>query len=237
MIEPVEELTAICKKQNCVVMIDGAHAPGVLDIDVNTIGADLYTGNCHKWLFAPKGCAFMWVSEAFRAQFTNCPQPAIISSTGWYDYVGRFAYTGTRDYTAFCTLSASLKFIDEVLGGMEPMRQYCRQLLRDGCDYLVKEWNTSYLVPYDMHGVMANVILPVQSLALANQLQKRLHKERNMFIVVGAVPRASNSGNDIDVCTDIVFVRISAQVYLEFQDFQLLVEAVAEILPTCTMEA
>jgi isopenicillin-N epimerase len=146
MIEPVKALTAIAKQYGCVVMIDGAHAPGVLDIDVEDIGADLYTGNCHKWLFAPKGCAFLWVSPSYRAAYTNSPQPVVISSTGRYDYTGRFAYTGTRDYTAFCTLPSSFTFINDTLGGMETMRSYCKGLLKEGCDLLVQEWKTGYLV-------------------------------------------------------------------------------------------
>src|SRR4051794_18894244 len=73
MIKPVKALTAIAKAHGSLVLVDGAHAPGVLDIDVRDIGADYYTGNCHKWLYAPKGSAFLWVAPA--AQSTMCPQP------------------------------------------------------------------------------------------------------------------------------------------------------------------
>lgn len=63
MIEPVKELSAICKQHGATVLIDGAHAPGVLDIHVQEIGADFYTGNLHKWMFCPKGCAFLWTTK------------------------------------------------------------------------------------------------------------------------------------------------------------------------------
>jgi isopenicillin-N epimerase len=148
MIEPVKELTKLCKAKAplCKVLIDGAHAPGVLDINVCDIGADYYTGNCHKWVFAPKGSAFLWVAP--ETQSGLHPQPVVISSSGKYDYLGRFAYTGTRDYTAFATIPAALSFIDDYLGGMNSYRHYCKQLLRDGCDYLIEQWKTSYLVSY-----------------------------------------------------------------------------------------
>ncbi len=87
MIHPVETLTAMAKAHGSLVMIDGAHVPGVLDIDVLAIGAHYYTGNCHKWLFAPKGSAFLWVHPDH--QQVEHPQPVVISSSGKYDFVGR----------------------------------------------------------------------------------------------------------------------------------------------------
>ena len=68
LIEPVAELAALCHRYNAVVLVDGAHAPGVLDIDVHSIGADYYTGNCHKWLYAPKvlaHCLLVWLFVCF----------------------------------------------------------------------------------------------------------------------------------------------------------------------------
>ena len=83
---PVRELTALAKTKGATVVIDGAHAPGMIDIDVHAIGADLYTGNCHKWLFAPKGTAFLWTSAS--AQTDQFPQPCVISSSQKYDFTG-----------------------------------------------------------------------------------------------------------------------------------------------------
>ncbi len=89
MIKPIETLTTMAKSHGSLVMIDGAHAPGVVDIDVNAIGAHFYTGNCHKWLFAPKGSAFLWVCK--EQQLVNSPQPVVISSSGKYDFIGRYS--------------------------------------------------------------------------------------------------------------------------------------------------
>ncbi len=83
---PIEQLTALAKTKDAVVVIDGAHAPGMVDIDVDRIGADLYTGNCHKWLFAPKGTAFLWTKRS--AQTEQFPQPCVISSSQMHDYTG-----------------------------------------------------------------------------------------------------------------------------------------------------
>jgi selenocysteine lyase/cysteine desulfurase len=92
MIEPVDALTTICKEKGALVLIDGAHTPGVLELNLEASQYDFYLGNCHKWLYAPKGTAFMWVAKS--AQTDTFPEPTVISSSGVRDYVGRFAYTG-----------------------------------------------------------------------------------------------------------------------------------------------
>jgi isopenicillin-N epimerase len=95
LIEPVRELGAVARASGSLVMIDGAHAPGVLDIDVNSLECDFYTGNCHKWLFTPKGSAFMWVSRAH--QTSSFPEPTVISSSGQHDFLGRFVLLRKED--------------------------------------------------------------------------------------------------------------------------------------------
>ena len=85
---PIIRLTARAKEKGAVVLIDGAHAPGMVAIDVDAIGADLYTGNCHKWLFAPKGTAFLWARRSVQTE--DFPLPCVISSMGKEDFVGEF---------------------------------------------------------------------------------------------------------------------------------------------------
>jgi isopenicillin-N epimerase len=230
MVEPVEELSRICKtmQPNMTVLIDGAHAPGEIDINLKRdflAHADYYTGNCHKWLFCPKGSAFMWTNP--RKITDMHPQPVVISSTGWYDYLGRFSYTGTRDYTAFATIPAGLSFIEDYLGGLESMRAYCRNLLRVGSQICINRWSTGYLVAWEMNAstFMTNVILPpsVDTEELAKELQDRLYNDYGLSIVYRSVPSAEIPGKEI------FYVRVSSQVYLEASDFERLAAAVEEI--------
>ena len=62
LVLPVKRLAQVCRRYNVTVLIDGAHAPGQLPLDVCEVGADFYVGTCHKWLFSPKGSAFLWAS-------------------------------------------------------------------------------------------------------------------------------------------------------------------------------
>lgn len=94
---PVSRLAKLCKDAGVQqVMIDGAHALGQIDIDMNSLessGVDYYTGNGHKWLYCPKGTAFLWTRQAFHASTT----PTVVSSD-WapHDYMRDFLYTGSR---------------------------------------------------------------------------------------------------------------------------------------------
>ena len=153
IIEPVKELTALAHKFGALSLIDAAHAPGVIDIDVHDIGADYYLGNCHKWLYAPKGSAFLWVAPGQQAY----SEPTVISSTGKHDFVGRYAYTGkdnvnhnpflstanicpTAEYTTLSLLyaysmSAQCRLTDgslvvnlQVLGTTQRLPQYLQRL-------------------------------------------------------------------------------------------------------------
>ncbi len=72
---PVEELCRRAKKAGIIAFVDGAHVPGQMDLDLSTLGADIYTGNCHKWMCTPKGSAFLWASTEFKDKLT----PLVVS--------------------------------------------------------------------------------------------------------------------------------------------------------------
>lgn len=143
MIEPVKELTKLTHDAGALALIDAAHAPGVIDIDISDINPDFYLGNCHKWLYAPKGTAFLWVSKP--QQTSTSPEPTVISSSGEPSYIGRFRYTGTRDYTGFAALPAALAFVD-TLGGLATVQRYNHGLALQAAEYLARAWGTYLLV-------------------------------------------------------------------------------------------
>ena len=248
MIEPIEDLTKICHEHGSKVMIDGAHAPGQVAIDVKAIDAEFYLGNCHKWLFCPKGSAFMHVKKS--EQKADFPEPNVISSTGLRDFVGRYSYTGTRDYTAFASIYDGLKYSSYI--GFEKMQRYNHTLAVDVGRRLARAWDTYLLVEDEnMIGNMVNVVLPSTIAQDVKNMQETLDKEHNIYVVYKSTSDLTSTlvdttddgsdDNDNDIQkkakSEIFYLRLSVQIYMEESDFDLLEELVPKLLKSPEQKA
>ena len=103
---PVHRLVSVCRARGVRVMVDGAHALGMLPIDLRTLDADYYTGNAHKWLCAPKGAAFLYV----RRELQDTVHPTVISHFLDEGFLREFDWTGTQDFSAFLSVTAALEW-------------------------------------------------------------------------------------------------------------------------------
>jgi len=226
MIEPVKELSAISRAHGAISFVDGAHAPGTIPIDVQDIGCDFYTGNLHKWCFTPKGCAFLWVAP----EHQEAIQPTVISSTGLQTFDGKFNYTGTRDYSAFCCIPAALRFRETHFGD-EECRAYLHGLVTAAATELADAWGTYLLVPNEMCASMVNIVLPwTGSEDAVRKMREDLDKTYNLYVVYGKVTNKKGSEETEEV---IWFVRISGAVYLEPSDFR----QIKDLVPTLLLNA
>lgn len=105
LVLPVEEICAAAREAGVLAIVDGAHAPGHVPLDLEAIGADVYAGNCHKWLSAPKGAAFLWA----RPEHQGWIDPLVVS---WgYDegFARRHGWQGTRDPAAALAVPAAIE--------------------------------------------------------------------------------------------------------------------------------
>jgi len=110
LVLPVERLVARARAAGLLTVVDGAHAPGQVRLDVNALGADFYTGNCHKWVCAPKGAAFLHVRRELQDSVE-----ALIVSWGFGDdatFVSRNEYQGTRDPSAYLTVPDAIHWVE-----------------------------------------------------------------------------------------------------------------------------
>jgi isopenicillin-N epimerase len=130
---PVEIICARAREQGIVTLVDGAHAAGQLDLDLPSIGADFYTGNCHKWMLSPKGAAFLYT----RKEMQSIIQPLVVSwgysptaqNSHGSRYVDLLAWTGTRDPAAALAVPAAISF----------MKTYHWDSVRHSCNVLLHE--------------------------------------------------------------------------------------------------
>jgi len=128
LIFPVAEICRRARAAGILTIIDGAHAPGQISLDLDTIGADIYTGACHKWLMAPKGAAFLYA----RREVQHLLEPLVVS----WGYEGEFPsgstfidhheWQGTRDLAVFLSVPAAIQFQQDF--GWENVRQECHRL-------------------------------------------------------------------------------------------------------------
>lgn len=129
VVMPVEPLIERARERGILTMIDGAHVPGQLDLDLHALGCDFYSGNCHKWLMSPKGSAFLYVREEMQPMV----EPLVVS-WGWESsapgpnrFVDHHEWTGTRDPSAYLAVPAAIDFFEE--HQWPKVRVRCRKLL------------------------------------------------------------------------------------------------------------
>ncbi|HWN20945.1 MAG TPA: aminotransferase class V-fold PLP-dependent enzyme [Gaiellaceae bacterium] len=109
---PVEEACAAAREAGVLSIVDGAHAPGQVPIDLATLGADVYAGNCHKWLCAPRGSGFLWA----RPEHQGWIEPAVVSWS-WVEestFARRHTWAGSRDPSAYLAIPAALEYAGTV---------------------------------------------------------------------------------------------------------------------------
>merc|ERR1719201_1972595 len=121
---PIASLATQLHKLGVLLLVDGAHAPGQLDLDLEKLGADFYTGNLHKWCFAPKGSAFLWVAPAHRSSL----EPLVTSHLYGGSLQDQFYMQGTMDHTPYLTAPRALQFYQD-LGGREAVLSYTTPIL------------------------------------------------------------------------------------------------------------
>src|SRR5262249_48110655 len=110
LIFPVAAIAAACRKRGVATLVDGAHVPGMLSLDIPALGADFYTGNLHKWGMAPRSSAILWASPARQADL----HPTVISWGYGMGMSAEFDLTGTRDPSPWLAAPAALPFLQRL---------------------------------------------------------------------------------------------------------------------------
>ena len=209
LIFPVELICRRARQIGILTIIDGAHAPGQLPLDLQEIAADMYSGNFHKWLCAPKGSAFLHV----RQEHHEMIDPLVISH-GWRadaDFNERNQWQGTRDISAYLTVPAAIDYQQE--HHWQQVRADCHALARQTQSQLCGYFGLEPL-SLDRFSQMVTIPLPECDVTA---VQKRLYAEFNIEVPVGQFE---------DDCG----IRVSFQAYNTMDDARLLITALQTIL-------
>ena len=209
---PMQRIVAACHAAGVKVLVDGAHAPGQIDLDLQAIGADWYVGNCHKWLCAPKGCAFLYAKPPAQAGL----HPGTISHGYGQGFLAEFDWTGTTDPSRFLAIDAAIAFHHE-LGGAS-LRARNKVLAAQGGALIAQRLNTNVGASGATAGAMATMRLPVDDPSPEYALRIR----RQLM----------DAGTDAPVhaLDGALWLRISAFAYNEPADYARLAELVLAVL-------
>ncbi len=181
MIFPVKEICARARQAGILTVIDGAHTPGQLDLALDDLGADFYTGNLHKWLCATKGSAFLYA----RPEVQHLALPLVIS-WGWESetpgpsrFVDWHQWSGTRDISAYLTVPDAIKF--QADHDWHTVQAECHRLAADLRNRITGLTGLEPLYPdsRDWYAQMGTVPLPsnVDIIELKAALYDRYHIE------------------------------------------------------------
>jgi isopenicillin-N epimerase len=213
LVLPIGRMIAACRDRGVPVLVDGAHGPGMVDVDLEALGADWYSGNCHKWLSAPKGCAFLWARKDRQRDL----HPAVISHGLGKGFTQEFDWTGTRDPSAYLAVDAAIGF-HERLGG-PALRARNRALARDAAGLVARRLGTETAAGPEFHAAMTLVRAPIQGPATPERafaLRSRLLDEFRTDVPLHPIGGA-------------FWFRLSAQAYNELDDFARLAEKAAAL--------
>jgi isopenicillin-N epimerase len=153
LVMPLERIIPELRSHNARVIVDGAHAVGQIPLDLAALRADWYVSNAHKWLFAPKGTAFLYASKDLAAK----TRPNVVSHFIAMGFPASFDYAGTRDNSGWLSVPAALKFFESL--GSAQMRSYQKHLL-EICDEVFAPLGARAIAPMEMCAAMRTFVLP-----------------------------------------------------------------------------
>ena len=211
LVLPIAEMVAACHRRSVPVLVDGAHAPGQVPLDLGAIGADFYVGNLHKWYWAPPGTGFIHVPAHRQAGLH-----ALAVSHGLdAGFIAEFDWTGTRDAAAWLAAPDALALHDRC--GGEGLMERNARLVREGAQLVADGLGTS-VAPACLPGAMALVALPGAwggTAADAVTLRRRL--------IAGKidVPVVASGGG--------LHLRLSAHAWNQLGDFERLLFALGRL--------
>ena len=211
LVLPIARVAEECRRRGVAVLVDGAHAPGAIALDIPSLGVDWYSANLHKWAHAPRSCGVLWAAPARQASLHH-PVTSWGRNTGFH---GEFEHVATSDPTAYLAAPEGIALLRE--WDFPAVLSYMHRLAWDAAGLLTERWKTPLDTPREMVAAMATVPLPHAAGATAEDASRL----RLALLVDDKIEVPIHAGQGR------LWVRVSAQVYNDLSDVERLAVAVA----------
>jgi isopenicillin-N epimerase len=227
LVLPIARIVAELAARGVETLVDGAHAPGMVPLDLRALGAAYYSANCHKWICTPKGSAFLWVRRDRQADV----HPLTISHGATGERAGRtrfrleFDWTGTQDPTAWLAVPRAIEYLGGLVeGGWPALMARNRALALEARRLLCAAAGTAPACPDEMVGSLAAVILPDSVTTetgwrVPDPLQARLFEGHRIEVPIMRWPAPPRR-----------LVRVSCQLYNDARQYARLADALRKEL-------
>jgi isopenicillin-N epimerase len=218
LIFPVKEICDKAQQLGLITIVDGAHVPGHIDLDIAALNPDYYTGTLHKWMLAPKGSSFLYV----KPELQNDLEPLVVSwgyesvAPGESQFLDYHELQGTRDVSAFLCTPKVVGFLER--NNWKAVSSSCKQIVLDNYQRFCDLVNTKPLCPIsnEFLGQMASVQIKTDK---PSELKSMLYDKYKIQIPVMPL-----NGN--------IFIRFSINAYNSQADLDILYNALEEIIKT-----
>jgi isopenicillin-N epimerase len=207
LVMPLKEIIDACQARGVPVLVDGAHAPGQVALDIPALKADWYVGNLHKWYFVPRGCGFLWAAPGRASGL----MPNVLSWEMNQPFPSNFAWTGTRDPSNWLAIPAAFDFMDRM--GESAVREHNHQLLRNAVALLADMWKFRVSTPDTMKAAMTLVPAPDGlPYPATDEGRGRLEADLKDRFDIVLNPAFAHAGR--------IWLRITAQIYNDLGDYE-----------------
>ena len=216
LVFPVKEICEKARELGLITIIDGAHVPGQLDLNIQELNPDFYTGALHKWMLAPKGVSFLYVKKTFQ----NSIDPLVVSwgyeseSPSDSQFLDYHQHQGTRDISAFLTIPKAIEFLR--VNNWEERAASCRKLIRDNYNKFCELLNSKPICPVTSEFLVQMCSIPIRTTKPLELKETLFHKYKIEIPVMKL--------------EDKFFLRIAINGYNSQQDLEILQEALEDII-------
>ena len=213
---PIKEIINYCKERGIITIIDGAHVPGHIDLNINELDPDYYTGACHKWMCTPKGVSFLYVNKKYH----NSIEPFIVSwgynsdNPGVSNFIDYMEVQGTRDPSAFLTVPTVMNFFKA--NNWSSIRDKSQILAQESINKIHNKIGSEPLTPDERRWQCQMACAEIKTKS-PDLLQEKLFRK---YKIVVPITKFKNR----------FFIRISINVYNSQNDIDRLLDALANEL-------